>query len=374
MSHLSRYVPAASSLRCQMLSVVLSVVLCAAAHAAAHAAADPPTWEIVTGSKVPTPVQATAVRGRMPGFLEPDMVYVLAFVNFNEAPSRQLIPELDRVQTEHGKKAVVVAITDEGPDAARRFIENPEWAPRIGFTVAADPLRSAFRAFFGPQRAPTLPMVFVMRNGVVQWAGAPVEISDTVSSVVRGTWDMAAAKRAAAQRELWRKMLADVEALAAAKRFDDALIALKSACESAIGDQRGQCLGVRFSLLLRADRLPDALIVGEQIVAAPMNPKQPAGLAWTLMSWAPENAGARAFALRAAQSSDTALHSRDPMVCAILGRAQYMNGQRTQAIETVRRALSLADTPDLRNALRDDLRRYEAGDALGAPSPAPSAH
>lgn len=332
------------------------------------------TWEVSAGSKVPTPISATAVRGRMPGFLEPNVVYVLTFVNFSESLSRQAITQMDQIATEHGKKVSVVAITDEGVDVARKFVESAQWAPRIGFVVAADPGRSATRTFFGPKGVPSLPVSFVMRDGIVQWSGTPAELAEPVAGCVRGTWDIAAARRSAEQRELWKKMLAEVEQLAKAKQFEEALSKLQSACESAIGDQQGQCLGARFSLLVQAGRMAEGLAVGDKILAAPMNARQPAGLAWTVMTLAPNDASGRVFALKAAAASDTALRSRDPMVGAILARAQHMNGQKSQSIETARRALTLAvDSPELANALREDLRQYEGGMPVPPASSGPTA-
>jgi hypothetical protein len=345
----------------------------AAALLAASAAAGeaPPTWEIGPGSKAPSPIMATPVRGRLPAFNDPEVTYVVAFVNFAHSKSRQVVPALDRIQTEHGKKVAVVAITEQGADDARAFVEGGEWAPQVGFAVAADPVRNAFRSFFGPRSAPDLPQAFIMRGGIVLWSGNPAEFAAPVAAIVGGTWDLAAAKRAAEQRALWEKVLADVEALAREKRYDEALASLKDACESAVGDQRGQCLGVRFGLLVRAGRVEEALAVGDRILAAPLNAKQPAGLAWLLVSQAPQDARAREFALRAARMSDEQLRGKDAMVAAILARAQFAGGQRTQAVETARRALTLAETPDLRTAIRDDLRRYEVAAGGGGPPPAP---
>lgn len=344
-----------------------TAALSSAAALAATPSADPPGWQVTTGGKIPTPITATAIRGRMPSFREPNVTYLLVFVNFREPPSRQIIPELGRIQTEHGAKVAVVAITDEPPANTKAFVEDPTWSGLLGFTVAADPGRSAFRTFFGPQSAPTLPQAFIMRDGVVQWVGVPMGLSQPVTEIVRGTWDLKAAQRQAEQQRLWQRALEGVEAKAAAKDYNGALTALDEACQSAIGDQQVQCLAARFSILLRADRVPEAVATGERIVAAPANPKQPAGLAWTLLTMAPQDPAARAFALKAAQQSDTLMRSRDAMVCAILARAQYMNGQRTAAVDTAKRALTLADNPDLTAALKQDLRHYEAGDLPALP-------
>lgn len=330
------------------------------ASAAATLAPAPAQGEITTGSRVPTPLMVTPIQGRMPSFREPEQVTVLVFVNLAKASSRDAMAQLGTLQTEYGKRVTVVAIAEEGPDDVRAFLARPEWSDRIMFTVASDPERSAIRAFFGPQSAPVFPIAFVLQQGVVQWRGKPADLAEPVAGVVRGNWDVAAAQRLAEQRELWKKLIGQVHALADAGRYDEALAKLQDVCYSAIGDQQDHCLSIRFDLLVRAGRLNDALAVGETILAKPMNAKQPAGLAWALLSKAPGDPEVCRFALRAAQASDKALRSRDPMVLAILARAQFANGHRSQAVETARRALALADTPDMTEALQEDLRQYEA--------------
>jgi hypothetical protein len=56
------------------------------------------------------------------------------------------------------------------------------------------------------------------------------------------------------------------------------------------------------------------------------------------------------------------------MVGAILARVLWLSGRRTEAVETARRALSLADSPDLQNSLREDLRVYEPTSKQPAPA------
>jgi hypothetical protein len=52
------------------------------------------------------------------------------------------------------------------------------------------------------------------------------------------------------------------------------------------------------------------------------------------------------------------------MVGAILARVQYLSGDRERAAETARRALSCADSKDVRTAIEEDLAVY-------APAPRP---
>jgi thiol-disulfide isomerase/thioredoxin len=310
------------------------------------------------GDQLPAPILATAVRGHMPSFRELGVTYVLVFMNSSDAPSRQALPVMDGLAQRFGKKVGVVAISDEPVSIVREFASSPDWAPKLGFVVAADPLRNSLQTVFGQGSWPTLPVAFVVRGGVVQWRGAPADLADVVPDVVDERWDLAAAKRAAEQQRLWEAQMARIDELAKGGRFDEALGALDSSCDSALPAQKQMCAGRRFSLLIGAKRVPEALKVGEEILRAPANLKQPAGIAWTVATVIPGDRDALAFALRAAQQSDRALKGRDPMVGAILARVQWLSGHRSEAAETARRALGLADSPDLRSALREDLRVY----------------
>ena len=311
------------------------------------------------GDRLPGPILATAVRGHLPTFREVGVTYVLVFMNSSDAPSRQALPVMDALAQRFGKKVGVVAISDEPVSVLRDFASSPDWAPKLSFVMAADPLRNSLQTVFGRGSWPTLPAAFVVRGGVVQWRGAPVDLGEVVPEVVEERWDLAAAKRAADQQRLWEAQMARIDDLAKEGSYDEALRALDSSCDSALPAQKQMCAGRRFSLLLSAKRVPDALKVGEEILRAPANLKQPAGIAWTIANVVPGDPDALAFALRAAQLSDRALKGRDPMVGAILARVQWLSGRRSEAAETARRALGVADSPDLRNALREDLRVYE---------------
>jgi hypothetical protein len=266
---------------------------------------------------------------------------------------------LDTLAQRFGKKLVIVAISDEPVSVVREFASTPEWAPKLGFVVAADPTRNSLQTVYGQGSWPTLPVAFVIRGGIVQWRGVPLDLDPIVSAVVTEHWDIAAAQRAAEQQRLWDEQMSKVDALAKAARFDEALAALDGSCASAMPAQAALCTGRKFSLLISARRIPEALTVGAEIMRAPANEKQAAGIAWTIVNVIPGDTDALAFALKAAQSSDRALKGRDPMVGAILARVLWLSGRRTEAVETARRALSLADSPDLQNSLREDLRVYE---------------
>ena len=361
-------IPAFALAPVTVLAMAAGPVPAVAAGPAAPPAADAPAGRTLgIGDKVPLPLQATAVKGRLPGFAEHGVTYVLAFVHTSEASSRQAIPRLDALAQRFGKQLSVVAVSDEAVLTLREFCERPEWAPKIGFVLAADPNRQAYRTFLGPRWSQPGPLAFVLRDGVVQWVGATIDLEEVVPEVVAGKWSLDAARRAAEQQRLWDRSMDEIDALARSGRTDEALRKLDDSCGIALPAQAAMCEGRRFTILLAAGRVADALASGERIVAKPANPKQPAGIAWSLMNALPGDRGARDLALRAAQASDRAMRGRDGMVGAILARAYFLCDRRSDAAETARRALGFADSPDLQASLRDDIRVYEGGAAPKAP-------
>ncbi|MBM4100544.1 MAG: peroxiredoxin family protein [Planctomycetes bacterium] len=342
-------------------SALATLVSAAGSASVAAAAAGPELGQVFPG-----PLLGTAVRGRIPTVKDAGTTSVVAFVRTSESASRQAMAALgDLARTRSGTVAVV-AFSDEPVSVVRDFANDPSWDERIGFALAADPTRNAFQTVFGRDAFPVLPQVFILKGGVVQWRGAAVDAGPVADEVAAGRWDLGAARRAAEQQRLWDAQMSRIDGLAAGGRHDDALKALDEACRSALPAQSATCSGRRFSLLIGARRVADAIVVGESILRAPANDKQAAGLAWTIANEVPGDKAAMAFALRAAEQSDRALKQRDAMVGAILARVQYLSGDRTSAAATAKRALSVATTPDVRKALAEDVGVYEGKRGGGA--------
>ncbi|MFM9180995.1 MAG: hypothetical protein ACKOV8_07105, partial [Phycisphaerales bacterium] len=94
------------------------------------------------GDPLPGPIVATAVRDRIPSFREPGTTYVLVFLDTSSPVGRRAIPVMDRVARAHGRKAIVTSIHEDPAPTVREFADDPEWSPKLTFTVAADPSRT----------------------------------------------------------------------------------------------------------------------------------------------------------------------------------------------------------------------------------------
>lgn len=335
-----------------MIHAALAGALAASLAIAAHAA--PPG----IGDAFPSSLQATMVRGRMPSFADPKQPCVVAFVRLADASSRRTIPALADAAARFARDASVVLVADDADVVVRDFVNSPDWSARLGFAVASDARMHAVQTVFGRGAVPSLPTAFVVRGGAVLWQGSPDDAEPVLAEVVAGRWSLDAARLAAEQQRLWDGQMKRVDVLAAAGKFDEALSTLDSTCASALPAQAGTCPVRRFSLLVDARRIPQAIEEGQRIVSAPGGERRGAGLAWTIARKVPGDAGALAFALRAAEGADRAAGGTDSMVAGVLARVQFLTGDRAAAAVTVRRALQHAATPDERKSLEQDASVY----------------
>lgn len=138
------------------------------------------------------------------------------------------LTELARRWSEHGVE--VVAVSDESTEVVAAFMRRRSagtgraWGERMGFRVACDPDQSTHQSLLLTQGPYSLPMTFVVRDGVVEFIGHPQhdDLAGAVASLVEGSWDRAAfrARREArlADERRWAELVEspDVDAAEAA--------------------------------------------------------------------------------------------------------------------------------------------------------------
>lgn len=342
-----------------MLALVLSGAL---AQAAAPVA--PPALSI--GTKAPKPDVAAWVRGDAPEFWTPGRVYVIAFWATWSAPSRQSLAGLSKLADDLRARGVaVVGVTDEEPEAVRRFAEREEWRGKARFALGADPDGSMRREWLDAAHQRGLPTAFIVREGVVQWVGHPRDAEPTLAKVLDGTWDVAAAKAlfedTVAEDDRQRARERDTKEALAAGDTARALGALDMAIADA-GPEASLPLRVqRAMLLLRSGRADEGYAAAEALVR--------------------EDGGTRlwlaAFVLRTPMKDrrvDTAVawlegataagQEPAPQVLAELGHAWGLKGDRAKAADLTRRAIAGAKAlgpagEDWAADLREVLRGYE---------------
>jgi len=164
-----------------------------AAALAALAVAGSAAWALDVGDSAPpirvekwlsnTPVSLESAKGK---------VLVVEFWATWCAPCRQTIPHLNELHKQYkDKEVVIVGITEEGEDVAKKFMHTMA----MGYHVGVDEKSGTNKAYMA--NIPGIPHAFVVdRKGQVVWHGHPLRGMDAViDQLVAGTFDLDRSKK-----------------------------------------------------------------------------------------------------------------------------------------------------------------------------------
>ena len=259
-----------------MLEAILAAVLSQAAAPAgapapapAQAQAAKPSLSI--GSKAPVPDVSQFLRGDEPAFFEPGKVYVLEFWATWCGPCRQSMPHLTKLAEDLKEKGVVVVgISDEKPDVVQRFLDKDEWKQKARYVIGTDPDRSTQRDYMEAAGQNGIPTAFIVKEGVVQWIGHPMQVDEPLSKVVDGTWDMQAAKATfddavAEELKAMGKRNAMVKAMEA-KDWDALVRMMDEELAAAKGEEANGWKAQKAQVLLMAGRGDAGYALCEEVI------------------------------------------------------------------------------------------------------------
>lgn len=254
-----------------MLELILAAALAQSAPPAeaANPAEAKPALSI--GSKAPVPDVAEFLRGDKPAFFEPGKVYVLEFWATWCGPCRQSMPHLTKLAEDLKEKGVVVVgISDEKPETVQRFLEKDEWKQKARYVIGTDPDRSTQRDYMEAAGQGGIPTAFIVKEGVVQWIGHPMQVDEPLSKVVDGTWDLQAAKTTfddavAEEMRAMGKRNAMVKALEA-KDWDGLVKMIDAELATAKGEEASTWKAQKAQVLLMAGRGDAGYALCEELV------------------------------------------------------------------------------------------------------------
>jgi thiol-disulfide isomerase/thioredoxin len=363
-----------------MLGLILAAALAqapAAADAAKPADAKP---ALSIGSKAPVPDVEQFLRGDKPAFFEPGKVYVLEFWATWCGPCRQSMPHLTKLAEDlKDKGVVVVGISDEKPETVQRFLDKDEWKQKARYVIGTDPDRSTQRDYMEAAGQTGIPTAFIVKEGVVQWIGHPMQVDEPLSKVVDGTWDVQAAKTTfddavAEEMRAMGKRNAMVKALEA-KDWDALVRMIDAELASAKGEEQVTWKAQKAQILLMAGRGDAGYALCEEV--AKQDPGSRIMLAITVLRM-PEIQDRRvdvAIGWLEAQLKD----GSDPLQPALLSELGYawsLKKDWAKATDFGKRAIDSARSlgpvaADYVAELEAQLKDFEsraAGEAKGAPA------
>ena len=331
-----------------MLNVLLAAIISqapAATQAAPAAPAAPTTLALSIGSKAPIPEISDFVRGEKPTFFEPGKVYVIEFWATWCPPCRQSMPHLTKLAEDMKSKGVViVGVSDEKVETVRTFLEKDEWKQKARYTLATDPDRSTHRAYMEASGQGGIPTAFIVKEGVVQWIGHPMEMDAPLAKIVDGTWDPKTAKQtfedAVAEEMKAMGRQNDMTKAIDSKDWDKAVALIDAEIAASTGEEAMQSKVQKAQILLVAGRSEAAYALCAELIK-----EDPAlrNFVATSVLHLPDVADRRVdLAITWLTDVTSAAGPANPQVLAELAYAWSLKGDFTKAADFMRRAIDTA--------------------------------
>ena len=331
-----------------MLHVFLAAIISqapAATQAAPAAPAAPTTLALSIGSKAPIPEISDFVRGEKPTFFEPGKVYVIEFWATWCPPCRQSMPHLTKLAEDMKSKGVViVGVSDEKVETVRTFLEKDEWKQKARYTLATDPDRSTHRAYMEASGQGGIPTAFIVKEGVVQWIGHPMEMDAPLAKIVDGTWDPKTAKQtfedAVAEEMKAMGRQNDMTKAIDSKDWDKAVALIDAEIAASTGEEAMQSKVQKAQILLVAGRSEAAYALCAELIT-----EDPAlrNFVATSVLHLPDVADRRVdLAITWLTDVTSAAGPANPQVLAELAYAWNLKGDFTKAADFMRRAIDTA--------------------------------
>jgi len=331
-----------------MLNVLLAAIISqapAATQAAPAAPAAPTTLALSIGSKAPIPEISDFVRGEKPTFFEPGKVYVIEFWATWCPPCRQSMPHLTKLAEDMKSKGVViVGVSDEKVETVRTFLEKDEWKQKARYTLATDPDRSTHKAYMEASGQGGIPTAFIVKEGVVQWIGHPMDMDGPLTKVVNGTWDPKTAKQtfedsvAEEMKAMGRQN--DMTKAIDSKDWDKAVALIDAEIAASTGEEAMQSRVQKAQILLVAGRSEAAYALCAQLVKE--DPALRTFVATSVLR-IPDVADRRVdLAITWLTDVTSAAGPANPQVLAELAYAWSLKGDFTKAADFMRRAIDAA--------------------------------
>jgi thiol-disulfide isomerase/thioredoxin len=297
------------------------------------------------------------VQGEPVKDFEKGTAYIVEFWATWCGPCRQSIPHLNEKYLKYKDKGLVVIGQDcweDNDDLVAPFVKK--MGDQMAYRVALDDKDGSTKgkmadAWMDAAGQDGIPTAFLIdTNGIIAWIGHPMALTEeTIDQVLAGKFDI---QKAAAEAAEQKKNEAQVEKLGRqmatalkAKDWEAATAKLDEISKLLPADEQDNLSTVRFGIELGGKDYPAAYKLAQQLSDAHKDDAQlQNALAWQIVAdptiKQPDLSLAETLATRANSAAD----GKEPAVLDTLARAQFMKGEKDEAIETETKAVDLAPT------------------------------
>jgi tetratricopeptide (TPR) repeat protein len=278
------------------------------------------------------------------------------------------MPHLTKLAEDMKSKGVViVGVSDEKVETVRTFLEKDEWKQKARYTLATDPDRSTHKAYMEASGQGGIPTAFIVKEGVVQWIGHPMEMDAPLAKIVDGTWDPKTAKQsfedAVAEEMKAMGRQNDMTKAIDSKDWDKAVALIDAEIGASTGEEAMQSKVQKAQILLVAGRSEAAYALCAELVKE--DPTLRTFVATSVLR-IPDVADRRVdLAITWLTDVTSAAGPANPQVLAELAYAWSLKGDFTKAADFMRRAIDTAKSlgptaADYVADLTEQLKAYES--------------
>ncbi len=293
----------------------------------------PAGGSLTVGDKAPAIAIKKWVKGNAVPSFENGKVYVVEFWATWCGPCKKSMPHLTQLQMEYGSKGVtIIGVTTQDPRNSLEDVEKMtrEKGTTMGYTVAWDDGRKTTDAYMTAAAQPGIPTAFIVnQNQTIAWIGSPFEMDEPLEKIVKGAWDIDAARSKFQQEQAID--IAQVEFSKAGKAKDTA------------------------AMLASANKLvetaPDNADIMNYVSWGIVDPKRAIDFK--------ANPKLLDVAFAAATKANTATKNADPSMLDTLAHCQFAKGDAAAAIKTEELALTLVKDEESRKELEATLKMFK---------------
>jgi thiol-disulfide isomerase/thioredoxin len=325
------------------------------------------------GDAAPKLLVAKWVQGDPVKEFEADKAYIVEFWATWCGPCRVSIPHLNELHEKFKDKGLVVIgqdVWERDESLVEPFVKK--MGDKMTYRVAMDDKSKEEQGamaitWMKAAGQNGIPAAFVVnRQGKIAWIGHPMSLKEQVlEDVLADRYDLAKAAAEKEQEESNRAQLTELSkklnTSMRQKNWDDAEKAVNEMEKLLPAGARSGLAMTRFQILTRRGDYDAAYkVVADLSDADPDNAMLQNQIAWTIASHKDLEKRDLALAEKIAERGNKAAKGKDPNILDTLARIQFMNGKKSQAIETEQKAVDLADD-DMKKEFKKFLESYKAG-------------
>ena len=345
---------------CAALAAFL-LVFPMAASAQSGGQVEQPTLKV--GDKAPPLGKGQWVKGEPVKEFESGKVYVIENWATWCGPCIAAIPHVTEIQKKYADKGLIVIGQNVWETATPAEVEAfvDKMGEKMDYRVVMDEPSGQeghmAKTWLAAAGQDGIPCAFVVdQKGHIAWIGHPMSMEPVIQKVLEGKYD------AKAEADKQRQMEA-LQARAMAALQDGNVDEAMTIADEAIKlqpEMAGEILMFKFEQYAEAGRWEEAYKQADEAVGKLDDAQALNRLSWLIVD--PESTFAKKdldVAMKAANKANELTKGKDAAILDTVARVHFLKGDKAKALELQKKAVELAEDPELKRQLEETLKEYQ---------------